>query len=84
MVERLFLAVPWGCLQFVIFPDHTHYFCVCLSCFQTAKAPFVLSNVVAYNKLYHLYIKLYNLALLEYYRPLATNGLMTLLAYTIG
>ena len=26
MVERLFFAVPWGCLQFVIvvFPDHTH------------------------------------------------------------
>ena len=26
MVERLFLAVPWGCRQFVIvvFPDHTH------------------------------------------------------------
>ena len=26
MVERLFLAVPWGCLQFVnlVFPDHTH------------------------------------------------------------
>ena len=25
-VERLFLAVPWGSLQFVIvvFPDHTH------------------------------------------------------------
>ena len=25
-VERLFLAVPWGCLQFVIvvFSDHTH------------------------------------------------------------
>ena len=25
-VERLFLAVPWGCLQFVIvvFPGHTH------------------------------------------------------------
>ena len=25
-VERLFLAVLWGCLQFVIvvFPDHTH------------------------------------------------------------
>ena len=25
-VERLFLAVPWGCLWFVIvvFPDHTH------------------------------------------------------------
>ena len=28
MVERLFLAVPRGCLQFVIvvFPDHTHNF----------------------------------------------------------
>ena len=26
MVERLFLAVPWGCLWFVIvvLPDHTH------------------------------------------------------------
>ena len=26
MVERLFFAVPWGCLRFVIvvFPDHTH------------------------------------------------------------
>ena len=26
MVERLFLAVSWGCLRFVIvvFPDHTH------------------------------------------------------------
>ena len=26
MVERLFLAVPWGCLRFVIvvFPDNTH------------------------------------------------------------
>ena len=29
MVEWLFLAVPRGCLRFVIvvFPDHTHYFC---------------------------------------------------------
>ena len=29
MVERLFLAVPRGSLQFVIvvFPDHNHYFC---------------------------------------------------------
>ena len=26
VVERLFLAVPWGCLRFVIvvFPDYTH------------------------------------------------------------
>ena len=28
MAEGLFLAVPQGCLRFVIvvFPDHTHYF----------------------------------------------------------
>ena len=33
MVERLFLAEPRGCLQFVIvvFPDHTHFlFILCL------------------------------------------------------
>ena len=33
MVERLFLTVPLGCLQFVIvvFPDHTHFlFLICL------------------------------------------------------
>ena len=32
VVERLFLAVPWGCLRFVIvvFPDHTHVlFLIC-------------------------------------------------------
>ena len=29
VVGRLFLAVPWGCLRFVIFPDHTHLlFCM--------------------------------------------------------
>ena len=33
MVERLFLAVPRGCLQFVIvvFPDHTHLLFLLLS-----------------------------------------------------
>ena len=35
MVERLFLAVPWDCVRFVIvvFPDHTHllfFIYVCL------------------------------------------------------
>ena len=46
MVERLFLAVPGGCLQFVIvvFPDHTHllYYYMCKSsdsrAFPSAKA----------------------------------------------
>ena len=35
MVERLFLAVPRGCLQFVIvvFPDHTHLLFFCISAF---------------------------------------------------
>ena len=35
MVERLFLAVPRGCLQFVIvvFPDHTHL--LFLTCYST-------------------------------------------------
>ena len=35
MVERLFLAVPRGCLQFVIvvFPDHTHLlFFIAITC----------------------------------------------------
>ena len=34
MVERLFLVVPRGCLQFVIvvFPDHTHLLFLCLLC----------------------------------------------------
>ena len=36
MVERLFLAVPRGCLQFVIvvFPDHTHYLWIKLFSFR--------------------------------------------------
>ena len=41
MVERLFLAVPQGCLQFVIvvFPDHTHLL------FLTFRAP---NNLIIY------------------------------------
>ena len=41
MVEQLFLAVPRGCLQFVIgvFPDHTHLLFLrkCIACFQKVK-----------------------------------------------
>ena len=34
MVERLVLAVPWGCLRFVIvvFLDRTHLLFLCLLC----------------------------------------------------
>ena len=46
IVELLFLAVPWGCLRFVIvvFPDHTHLlfsmkpfkFCIALRVIHTS------------------------------------------------
>ena len=40
MVERLFLAVPRGCLQFVIvvFPDHTHLLFLTLGESQLSEA----------------------------------------------
>ena len=39
MVERFVLAVPWGCLQFVIvvFPDHTHLLFLFLWCLNTTE-----------------------------------------------
>ena len=39
MVERLFLAVPRGCLRFVIvvFPDHTHLLFLVPHCFVLSK-----------------------------------------------
>ena len=54
MVERLFLAVPQGCLRFVIvvFPDHTHLLflmsrLLCFCCGVTVKSFLVLAfNVV--------------------------------------
>ena len=41
MVERLFLAVPRGCLQFVIMviPDHTHLLFLCLLCLCARLVP---------------------------------------------
>ena len=45
MVERLFLAVPRGCLRFVIvvFPDHTHYFWLFVS--VARQTPMVRSTI---------------------------------------
>ena len=42
MVERLFLAVPWGCLRFVIvvFPDHTHLLFLQSLSFILKQCPF--------------------------------------------
>ena len=56
MVERLFLAVPRGCLQFVIvvFPDHTHLLfyiaknihCCCFALVQKLKSMFLITNQI--------------------------------------
>ena len=45
MVERLFLAVPRGCLQFVIvvFPDHTYLLFLGLVLSDTSKIDYVAS-----------------------------------------
>ena len=55
MVERLFLAVPRGCLQFVIvvFPDHTHYFCPLL---LASKLQDFANWLKDYQKIQHVYI----------------------------
>ena len=43
MVEQLFLAVPQGCLRFVVvvFPDHTHLLFMNMSYKQIMRHPFV-------------------------------------------
>ena len=44
MVERLFLAVPWGCLRFVVvvFPDHTHLLFLVRVKAKIKKTPFLV------------------------------------------
>ena len=39
VAEWLFLAVPWGCLRFVVvvFPDHTHLLFLVLSNFDKTR-----------------------------------------------
>ena len=48
MVERLFLVVPRGCLQFVIvlFPDHTHYFGASGDSFEFGSGRIVIYSVI--------------------------------------
>ena len=50
MVERLFLAVPHGCLQFVIvvFPDHTHLLFLCIIWWDTFRY-FLLYEIPVHN-----------------------------------
>ena len=64
MVERLFLAVPRGCLQFVIvvFPDHTHLL------FLTVFSPgqrYDLMDTHGYNAYLLLFVAFVNLSCLK-------------------
>ena len=60
MVGRLFLAVPWGCLRFVIvvFPDHTHLqFIIYISHHHLLSTKYIdvkKSNLASF-KLAHIY-----------------------------
>ena len=52
MVERLFLTVPRGCLQFVIvvFPDHTHLLLPCTTQGQLLMCAKLFSGTTQYQK----------------------------------
>ena len=58
MVERLFLAVPRGCLQFVIvvFPDHTHllFLSSILSLFRNEFNKFNNTRARMLDSIYHM------------------------------
>ena len=60
MVERLFLAMPRGCLQFVIvvFPDHTHLLFFKWSLKRRSKNVFKTDNLLVQVK-----------SILQYFRP---------------
>ena len=60
MVERLFLAVPGGCLRFVIvvFPDHTHLLFLCLSCCLVCSLQLVVTCLGRTDLLALLYVML--------------------------
>ena len=59
MVERLFLAVPRGCLRFVIvvFPDHTHllFFTVSIATLNCMK--YTLMQYLVINFIGNRYLK---------------------------
>ena len=48
MVEGLFLAVPLGCLQFVIvvFPDHTHLLLLTIICMSKGQGIYICMSVI--------------------------------------
>ena len=59
MVERLFLAVPGGCLQFmiVVFPDHTHLLFYCIYSFiHSLQLLTNLTDVMTFHQEQHVVI----------------------------
>ena len=68
MVERLFVAMPRGCLRFVIvvFPDHTHYFLYKNNFSEHGHVAYQIKGKEAYN---------YVLAnVLPFHTPLTPGG----------
>ena len=60
MVERLFLAVPWVCLLFVIvvIPDHTHYFLrqwLCCYCFNVLLL-YIVCRILCLSLFYYAFL----------------------------
>ena len=58
MVERLFLAVPQGCLRFVIvvFPDHSHLLFLCSLSMHLGN-----NNRITYFMLLTAYLEMFHL-----------------------
>ena len=81
VVERLFLAVPQGCLQFVIvvFPDHTHLLFLNYWPFQGGTSFVDLSCLSVYCMLC-LYARLFICAL---WSP-AGKGLASWLSFVVS
>ena len=52
MVERLFLAVPRGCLRFVIvvFPDHTHLLFFTVFAISILLIPSLITDILFENR----------------------------------
>ena len=61
MVERLFLAVPRGCLRFVIvvFPDHTHlvFYLLVQSCILGTQENHLIETVIFGTYIIYFWLK---------------------------
>ena len=79
MVERLFLAVPRGCLQFVIvvFPDHTHLL------FLTKKNKKKQIDIVSFQ-IYQYYEKNHYLDLLLRYSVVCNVEFLSVLSHFLS